>query len=252
MRSGELKPQSNIIMSQNDITEIGSKELKGSDILGRATSNTITFLTSMTRNDMQDLINAQEKYIERGHVLLFDFEAGTHDLGSAAGLYFDGFCGPGTLRIGDPDGSVSVNTTQTSILNYTGGSHAITVAHCQCHADIRSIKITPVTTSIAGIQVIRSASFVIRGCYVQGNGTAGCRGYYVVNSSGGIQTSSVNNVRWGIRVEQASLVTSNTNPSIGTNPLYGLYCEGVIIHKTSTQPTGSTANEWVTNGGIIR
>lgn len=55
----------------------------------------------------------------------------------------------------------------------------------------------------------------------------------------------------GIYAGLASSVVSQINDSDATQPLYGLYANSAAIYKNSTQPTGSTANELMQNGGTI-
>ena len=63
----------------------------------------------------------------------------------------------------------------------------------------------------------------------------------------------ISNVQAGIRTRYNSVLYSNTNADTGTAPNYGLYAvEGSTIGKNSTQPTGTTANEYASQGGVIR
>jgi hypothetical protein len=49
------------------------------------------------------------------------------------------------------------------------------------------------------------------------------------------------------------VIYSYNNQSLTTNPTYGLWANGGgVIAKGSTQPTGATANEYTSNGGVIR
>lgn len=55
----------------------------------------------------------------------------------------------------------------------------------------------------------------------------------------------------GLYAGLGSAVVSQLNDSDATKPAYGLYANSAAIYKNSTQPTGSTANELMQNGGTI-
>lgn len=253
MRYGNINMEGNIDMNQGSLTAIGLNGRDGADILGKSTTEIVSFNNSMSVGEMQALINSKGKYLKTGITLIFDFTDGTYSFGAST-LKFEGFQGPGILVVADNNAVTTARTTQSVTLDYTGANYPIMFRGCTCAIQFQAIKITVGSSTWAGILVRRCSEFYSSGCYIVGSGTRPNEASFVVQySRANITQYYVNTGNKAIKGDSLSYIVSSYGYTTGTNQSYGLYASGSAIMKgAGSQPTGSIANEFSSIGGVIR
>jgi hypothetical protein len=218
-------------------------------------STTITFTTSNTVAEKQEMID-QAPHCLNGFTLSFQYADGTHTQSDA--LLWDGFYGNGILQIQGNSGETnSLHTNQAVYINGTGlagSEYGIYVQRCACYVLIRYFKIQ-ISDNVSTIGINLNAVLYadVYGNYVYGAAKTNTNyGFWAGGGTVQFQNNYVNNVYYGLGGVRAKIY-SNTNNGTGTNPTYGLRAaEDCSIGKNSTQPTGTTANESIATGGVIR
>ena len=220
-----------------------------------ATTQTVTLLATDSDSELQDKIDAVPKYHPTGMETIFRLENAAHT--TSVALDFSGFYGGGVVRIhGDitETNNSILHTTQSATLTVTG-AQGITLRNNYCHIEVRNIKITA-DDGFQPMRIERSSFAEVRFNYLVNvaKTSASSRsvfalyvamlnveGNYFSNSSSGLYTSPL------------TMSYSNGNDDTGTAPNYGLWAQaGSIIAKNGTQPAGTTSNENVSSGAVIR
>ena len=221
----------------------------------QTTTQTINFNNTMTRNDIQDLINAVPKYIKANNVVTFQFANGTYNLDS--GLFFQGFYG-GQINInGDTGQSTSLHTNQNVHLNFNNGSHGLRCINNTGLSQIviQNLKITT-DDGLIGIALENEGWGRIRYCYLLSTGqtSSGTFGIWATRGfRANVYNTYVSNSYVGIFAQLSARISSESNDDTGTQPKYGLGAyRASVVGKGGTQPSGATADETIANGGLIR
>lgn len=251
--------------ADNDYAKFTANGLEGRDYtevlsdLGE-TSRTINLLQSDNTAAKQAKIDAVGKYIPYDVDIMFQFEiGGTHT--EIAQLDFLGFFGGGRLYIQGNTGEANatdLHTTQDTIIDITAqtGIRAFYISCCAIRLFVQNFKIMlSDTTGSRGIHVNNNTYLpYVRYNYIYAAGVVNdTRGIeFHECGSGRARENYVSTLKYGIQCRN-SRILSQINDDTGIQPLYGLYAEHAsIIGKQSTQPSGSTANELVADGSIIR
>jgi hypothetical protein len=213
--------------------------------------------TSYTNNNVFDRLKyITNGYIPAGYIVTLQFEDGTHTWTSSIDL-FD-FQGGGTLRfMGNQSEADSLHTNQAVTIVGTAISDAphITINNSNISVHIEKIKFSIGSDNnnmpIRPINI--QGQIYMNACYVISSGTR--KGYgiwteYCQNVL--VENNYFDNLAVGINGQRTSSIISNNNDDTGTTPQYGLRAQSAVIMKQGTQPTGNTANESTTNGGVIR
>ena len=220
-------------------------------------NRTINFVDTMTTSEIQAEIDAVGKYIPYGVQIIFQFADGEYTLTDS--LVFAGFYGGGTLVIQGnttETNATSLHTTQEVYLDGTSlDNHAIQVYGVKLASVVlKNLKIGFKSASQYLGVYCQSVDYVkVLYCYLLGSGTSQGTGAYFWSSKGDIQYNYFSNSRNAIYSTFISEVFSYNNDDTGTMPAYGLIAENTsLIGKASTQPSGSSANEYSAYGGEIR
>jgi len=217
---------------------------------------TVNFTYDMTAAQIQALIDAQPKNLG-GKTLTFQFGDGTYNTSMTSALAFQYFYN-GNLRIygntGEAD-ATALHTSQSVYLDFSAGtSHGIYVSDCFCYVYIRNIKVKVADAGIKAIYLLKTSTATINYCYVLGAAKTAIN-YGIACQQGvaaEINKNYVSNLNTGI-LALSSIIFSNGNDDTGTAPNYGLNSQQAgTIGKNSTQPDGTTANEYTATGGVIR
>lgn len=232
-----------------------AKILKGKkdrNVLRSTTTRTVNFDNSMTAAVINAKINEIHKHLPYGAALTFQFADGTYNLTET--IIFSGFYGAGTLLITGNAVDYLLSTGKAVFLDFSAGQ-GVYLYRCSCTVQVFGLKVRTNTTTLTRQIYIRECSKFNQiyynyclgssltngaGIYAYGASHLYCYGNYVSNSL------------YGIVSYLCSHIASVYNPSTGTNPAYGLYCYASIIMKNLGQPTGSTANELASHGGLIQ
>lgn len=224
------------------------------NVVRKGVDRTIALDNSMSASDIQDLIDAQLKYIPYGKTLTFQFEDGTYTLNNE--IKFTGFFGGGTLDIlGNSSDSglgtsksVSLNpsATQTNCIEILGNSVAlIRFRYCKVTFDSPN--------GYSGCYLFGNSSYIqIGDSYFLGAGIGDGYGVYAYRNTSYINCYN-NYVSWmlaGFRFGQTNPCMVNNCDDTGTQPGYGVYVQQSQAHALGTQPSGSTANTIVIDGEI--
>ena len=230
----------------------------GSLLIVPAVNHTNTFTTAQSSGAIQDIIDTEQKYIPVGVTVDYSFDAGTHTMTN--GLVWYGFYGGGNIRIRGNGVSAndSLHTTQEAILDASATLlNPITVGRGDVEYHISNLRVNLKgdEAEVNCVNVVEAAKVTIGGCYFVGSSkVVGCAGVRVHDSPAvWVQFCYISNLRLGIGAESTSRVFSFTNDDTGTAPTWGLEAENACtIGKQGTQPTGTTADELTSDGGVIR
>lgn len=221
---------------------------------GLDANKTVNLDNSMSAATIQALIDAQPKYIPYGKTLTFQFADGTYTL--SAELVWEGFDGGGTVRIYGNASDNSLSTTKAVYLNFSGQAcNGIVVYACSCKMDIHFLKIA--VNSSGGWCYCLSAQHNIRVVaqynYFLGNSTTNGAGVLVIMGKFYAYSNYFSDIQRAFYGSNDVEIMSYNNDDTGTQPAYGLYAAyNTTIGKRGTQPAGSTANELVSWGSVIR
>lgn len=227
----------------NDI--VNSKHLTSDTTLNFTTSDTITA--------MQTAINAVAKDLN-GYTLTINFADGNYTLD--AFLDFEGFRNGNIIVQGNTGDSTSLSTAQSVYLDFSGqNSYGLYFNNCMATILVQFLKIKIADNAgKACIYGKNTGKISIYYCYLLSAGkTTSTRAVYGQSAPAYVYNTYVDNFYYGI-VEAQCFFVSNNVDSIGTDCNYGLYSVdgGVIGKGGANQPTGTTANELTSTGGVIR
>lgn len=148
-----------------------------------------------------------------------------------------GFVGKGMLTL---EGSSAVATTHNII--------SLVVKNCTLYVYAKGFNTIATGSNIATL---------ISGCtncslgFINSTGASSMGGIHVTCSRCSVMFSTISNKLSAIYATGGSTVNSYSNQGSGNT--YGLYAnDASTIGKGSTQPTGLSANEYTTSGGVIR
>ena len=214
-----------------------------------STSKTVNFNSSMSVSEMQDSINAQPKNLN-GYALTFQFADGTYTLDTQ--LLFRGFV-EGTLKIFGNAADNSLSTTKSVTLEFTS---AIGIKiESSCSIEVRYLKVSITNAGVSyGIYIVSNPYSVVRYNYVICSQTNG-GGIFFLSSKSLVIDNVIGLSGNGIISDGNSSLYSENNDDGGESnqPIYGLQAgRNGTIGKSGTQPSGSSSNENVTGGGVIR
>jgi len=218
------------------------------------THTVINFNNSQTRYDIQTIINNLPRLIRIGVQLTLQFADGTYNLDDQINI--QGFYGGGSLFIqGNTSETYALHTNQAVHLNFNNDTVGI---YCRGNSlgeiRIQYLKITAqdkecVTCQWSSYYVVENNYCIVTGTTVANQGVIHLAG----NVKGRVQFNYINGGYYGIRSSVCSIIDSYLNDDTGTQPVYGLRANtGSMIGKREGQPTGSTADESIVNGGAIR
>jgi len=235
----------------NDGTVEGKVELQNVTVIPE-TTRTINFTSSQTATQIQADIDAVGKYIPKGVVVTFQFANGTYTLDNQ--LLFQGFYGGGRINIqGDTAQSTSLHNNQNVHLDFSTGG-IVYIDSSVTRTFIKNLRITAADANIC-LNLSRVGFTNVWYCYLANDGKTSTvsRGVHATEGSHVyvILTYFSNNY-YGIFAGNTVQISSSGNDDTGTQPNYGLRSEANgTIGKLNTQPTGSTANESLGQGGNI-
>ena len=221
-------------------------------------SRTINLDNSMSATEIQTLINGIGKYIPHPVTITLQFADGVYSLDQK--LWFIGFYGGGGIRIWGNRNEAShdvLHSTQQVYLDH--GNHNGACIHLEAAEtwfDIYNIKARTKTDSSDADRVIQIDAVLnaeLRYNYFLGTGTSQGHCIHVFkNAAIGACWNYVSNAKYGISCINSRFF-SDTNDDTGTSPRYGLAARNAgIIGKLGSQPAGSSINEVISGGGIIR
>ncbi len=224
-----------------------------------ATSGTITLLQADSSAQKQAKIDAVPRYIPDGITVTFQFETGgTHT--ETATLFWTGFYGGGVINIQGNTGEANatdLHTTQDTILDFTTNAvDGLFCQTCRLEINITNLKIVIQDSGATSAVAYASCFGIVRSLYNYLLGEGAVTTNYGILNNG---SSTVNctktyfsNTKYGFATA-LGMSFSKGNDETGTDPTYGLYAYNAgIIGKRGTQPDGSTANERIQYGGVIR
>jgi hypothetical protein len=229
------------------------------DVIGPTTVNTtVNFNPAMTRNEMQELIDAVKPTLVYGVKVRFEFANGIYNLDGS--LDFKNFKGYGEVEITAP----SFSNVPTESLNVTLDSHAAVSPFfkffdCTSRISVNGIAGyyattgMPVNFNYGGVIIVNSTNVNFNQCYSLSDNSSGV-GIYYDNSSGTIQYTYTNSGYTGIKATNMSRISINDCHSNSTlMPLYGIAAlEGSEINLwDNNAPSGSVNNAITEDGGRI-
>jgi uncharacterized protein YoxC len=215
---------------------------------------TINIPTSMTAAQVQTIVSNCPNELD-GYSLTFQFANGTHTWNSNVAVR--DFSGGFLYFQGDTTEGTAAYTTQAVYIDantWAGAANGVLwFERCACFVIVRNLKIrVPNVNDCSGVYMSLGMVATVSANYIlaaaKTNTNVGIRAN---RCNSNINNNYVSNLYRGIYADTC-VVVSGSNPSTGTNPTYGLYAtQGSTIGKSSTQPTGTTANELTATGGSI-
>jgi hypothetical protein len=219
-------------------------------------THTVDIPYPSTGAEIQGAVNEMPRELN-GNQLTFQFANGTYTLDGT--LSFIGFQN-GTLKIlGDTTETDATNlhTTQQVVLDASSTS-----------SNALYFKSNTSLTNVYNLKVLFQSSTGKIGVYIaQDSGATNIYYSYIAgdsNSGGGsaifnygpatsVQLTNVSNCYYGLRVYYGKIV-SRENQSVAPIPRYGMAAStgGTLAKRGTPQPTGETADEAASYGGVIR
>jgi len=239
----------------NDGTVEGKVELQDVTVIPE-TTRTINFTSSQTATQIQAEIDSVGKYIPQGATITFQFGNGTYTLDNI--IIFQGFYGGGSFFIyGDTTQTNALHTNHNVHLDFNNNSDGILIRGLGTAVSVVAHLRVTVDQGYTGIIYTRCPFYnLCRYHYITAGSSASSesRGIEVIESSAIYLISSYFSAGYyAIYTTVNSRVISNGNDDTGTQPLYGLTAfTNSTIGKNGTQPSGSTSNEIINTGGVIR
>lgn len=221
-------------------------------------SRTINLDNSMSTAEIQAAIDAVGKYIPAGVNITFQFADGTYTLANR--LNFMGFYGGGIVYVKGNRAEVDADILHTSQQVYLDGSGfnngIVGVYNNSCMIRFYNLKISIAGTGATdrGIDAwmnFGTVDFWYGYIANAGNSDIGEMLYFATCLSANVFKTYTYRGRYSIYARANTNMYSDANAETGTKPLYGLYAQGACIRKSGLQPSGSTANELITDGGEI-
>jgi hypothetical protein len=214
------------------------------------TNTTVNLISTQTAAQIQAEIDAQPKNLN-GYTLTFQFGDGTYTLNAT--LTFKGFLGNVIIR-GNTGDTTGPTTTRSVYLDFgtLSSGDGISVEECM-DAYVGYLKVGIPDIAVSAIKFINCTSVDASQNYTFASGKTSSNYGITAEScgSGLLLRNSVSNTSIGISVTR-SMCASTINDDSGTAPNYGIRANGGTVTKNSTQPAGTTSNELVINGGVIR
>ena len=219
--------------------------------IGLTEDTTVNLVATDTATEIQALIDAQPKNLN-SFTLTFQFADGTYTLD--AQLLFEKFYN-GAVNIYGKSTDSTLSTTKAVFLDFTGSTNGIFVQDCNAFVAVKFFKINHITSSnFAGIKITRcNQEARVQANYIAGSETTNGQSiHFYLSPTGWTENNYVSNAKDGIYARTGT-VHSKNNDDTGTDPLYGLHAfDTGTIGKEGTQPDGSTGNELIVDGGLIR
>lgn len=220
-------------------------------------NRTINFNNGMTAAEMQTQIDALHRHIPNYHVVYFQFADGAYNM--TAGLTFEGFYGGGSIFIqGNAGDGTSQSTSQSVFLDFSGQDcTGVLITGCHCRfAYVRNFKIRIKSTTATNYCLQSTFNSCLTNFfynYAYGTGTTyGC-GFEAYSCKAYLYRNYFGDTNIAIRSREIGHIYSRENDDIGTMPIYGLYATGAsLIGKRSSQPDGSSLDEYPLYGSVIR
>jgi len=243
---------------QNTALSVTALTGAGSAVL--TANTTVNFTSGMSSATIQGLIDAQPKNLG-GHTLTFQYGDGTYNTSMTAAHTYQDFYGGTMVITGNTADTAGKNTLQSVFLDFSAGtSDGIYVNRCFAQVQVKYLKIQVADSgSVAAIKFTRSFALnAVWWNYLLAPGKTASPGG-IMSEGAHIQAyqNLVSNLQNGLYATTGGYIQSNDNNDTGTLPNVGLLAtDGGHITKTGTeaagsQPTGSTANESSSNGGVI-
>lgn len=212
----------------------------------------IDFDNSMTTAEMNSWLVCAPKDLG-GNTLTVQFAAGSYTLTTSLDVI--GF-GNGVLNLSGDTSISSQSTAQNVILTGASSINTLKLDACTANVVVSGFKIifTSSSANTEGAVNLQGCIYVtIQYCYLIGTNVYG-QNLYCKAGLVFAQSNYFTYGRLGISSVFGSNITSFVNSSTGTMPVYGMSAQsgGVVAKNGATQPTGSTANELTSSGGVIR
>lgn len=228
------------------------------DFTMETVSRTVNLDNSMSTAEMQTIIDSVGKYIPAEVIITFQFADGTYTL--AERLDFIGFFGGGIVYIQGNRTETDANELHTSQQVYLDGSGfnngVVGVYNTNMMIRFYNLKIAIAGTGVTdrGIDAwmnFGTVDFWYGYIACAASSDIGEMLYFATCLSANVFKTYTYRGRYSIYARANTNLYSDRNDETGTMPLYGLYAQGACIRKSGSQPSGSTANELVTDGGEI-
>lgn len=210
-------------------------------------TTTVNFDDSMSAADIQALIDAQPRNLN-GFKLTFQFADGSYTLNDK--IIFSGFEN-GIVKVWGNASESTLATTKSVNLTFTYSAAAcVQFSHCSAEVSFDYIKLTSNTSDC--LMFTNCTAFYARaGYYTKTTGTP--NGIVAIMSRGYVADTYFNGLGYAISAEQSSNLVSHNTAKTSVFPNYGLHASyGSEIAKSGSQVLGSTADELIANGGLVR
>lgn len=203
----------------------------GADKFGRAGNGSLYGSENAPFKTLQYAINRLPKNTNSRDIYIY-----FNTLSSSESISMDGFWGGGKITIRPRVGTTLASTNSIQVVGCSG-----------VRIEIFYLNFT--TTSNEGVEIYRASQVAFYNCSV--TGTSSYSGFVVSDGSNTIiENCVIANRQNGIMADGVSSVLSNNNS--GSN-VYGLFAQfNSTIGKNGTQPTGTSGNEVVLAGSVIR
>lgn len=209
-------------------------------------NTTINLNSTMSADIIQAKIDRIAKKLN-GNRLTFQFADGTYTLNHL--LDFSGFTGGELFVQGNQtENKFSGHTNQAVILNFSAGRLEFQgVTQCE----INNIRVIAPDVDFTILHFNGVTGFAVYGCYLECAGITTTAGIRANQSVGEIAAVRITKTLNGI-IAQSSIILSEGNAGVTTNPVNGLVSNSGFICKNGAQPAGTTTNEVLNKGGLIR
>jgi hypothetical protein len=217
-------------------------------------NTTVNLNATMSAATIQGLINAVPKNLGT-HTLTIKFGAGTYNLDNHITL--SGFYN-GIMYVMGNTVTWNMHDDQDTILDFTSNSTSgllLDRLSAKCYVISLKLMLNPTASNVYGIHVETSPGYMaLYYNYISGSvDTAGEAVHVSASGTVAVKDTYLEGFYAGIRSQYSSGVLSLHNLSKTNQPKYGLLAaDNGSIGKSSSQPTGSVANEAALGGGVIR
>ena len=232
------------------VTDVSLNEgVSGAGGGGLTSNTTVNLLTTDSTAEKQAKIDAVPTSAAAGVVTTFQFADGTHT--ETDTLNFDGFTYPIVIQGNDSD-SAALSTAQSVHVDGSGHAEDVISVNGSNYVTVSKLKVTVSDTAQKNALYLRCNYAIAQYCYLLGS--AKTTANYSVQFDGALGyaiATYVSNTDKAIRAVR-SFIQSVGNDDTATAPNYGLSSVSSTVHKSGTQPSGTTANENTGSGGVIR
>lgn len=217
---------------------------------------TVLFDNSMSTEQIQSLIDAQPKWIDRRGALIFQFSDGTYSL--TRSLRFWGFGGGGYMHIRGNMSESGLHTDQAVFLDFSGNScSGLNIYNCWCSVGVYNLKITTTSADNQDALDVYNCSGSTEVLYNYFRGTSAVNGgigtYFSGTTRGRCYQNYYSQYSTAVAASDGAQLSEWDNDDVATNPTNARWSiRGALIGYYSSGLAGSNSTTYGGDGASGR